>query len=106
MKNTEILRDRISMLRDVDDYAGKYYSHEWIRRNVLYQTEEDMEEIDKQIIEEMDNPQYAPPEMGPGGEQLPPGDVGTEPTPADATPAPAGKPKATSIPNVPDLVGK
>jgi hypothetical protein len=94
------------MLRDVDDYAGKYYSHEWIRRNVLYQTEEDMEEIDKQIIEEMDNPQYAPPEMGPSGEQLPPGDVGTEPSPDEAAPLPAGKPKATSIPNVPDLVGK
>jgi hypothetical protein len=106
LKNTEILRDRISMLRDVDDYAGKYYSHEWIRRNVLYQTEEDMEEIDKQIIEEMDNPQYTPPQMGPDGQQLPPGDVGTEPTPADATPPTAGKPKSNSIPNVPDLVRK
>jgi hypothetical protein len=107
LKNTEILRDRISMLRDVDDYAGKYYSHEWIRRNVLYQTEEDMEQIDKQIVDEMDNPQYAPPEMGPDGQPLPPGDVGTPPTEDDAAPAPAKpKAKATPIPNVPDLVGK
>jgi len=29
LRNTEILRDRISMLRDIDDYTGKYYSHEW-----------------------------------------------------------------------------
>jgi hypothetical protein len=108
LKNTEILRDRISMLRDVDDYAGKYYSHEWIRRNVLYQTEEDMEQIDKQIADEIDNPQYAPPEMGPDGQPLPPGDVGTPPTEDDATPPAPGKPKAkaTPIPNVPDLVGK
>jgi hypothetical protein len=96
------------MLRDVDDYAGKYYSHEWIRRNVLYQTEEDMEQIDKQIADEIDNPQYAPPEMGPDGQPLPPGDVGTPPTEDDATPPAPGKSKAkaTSIPNVPDLVGK
>ena len=52
MKETEILRDRISMLRDIDDYTGKYYSHEWIRRKVLRQTEEEIEEIDEQIAEE------------------------------------------------------
>lgn len=69
LRNTEILRDRVSMLRDIDDYAGKYYSHEWIRKNVLYQTDEDIEEIDKQIAEEENNPQYAGmnPEMTQGG---------------------------------------
>ena len=59
LRNTEILRDRVSMLRDIDDYTGKYYSHEWIRKNVLYQTDEEIEEIDKQIAEEENNPQYA-----------------------------------------------
>ena len=47
------------MLRDVDDYTGKYYSHEWIRRNVLHQSDKEMEEIDEQIADEADNPQYA-----------------------------------------------
>lgn len=61
LKETEILRDRIAMLRDIDDFAGKYYSHEWIRRNVLRQTDEDIEEIDEQIADEADNPQYNPP---------------------------------------------
>lgn len=60
LKETEILRDRIAMLRDIDDFAGKYYSHEWIRRHVLRQSDEDMEEIDEQIQDEMDNPQYNP----------------------------------------------
>jgi hypothetical protein len=59
LKETEILRDRIAMLRDIDDYAGKYYSHEWIRRKVLRQSDEEMEEIDEQIADEADNPQYA-----------------------------------------------
>ena len=59
LKETEILRDRVAMLRDVDDYTGKYYSHEWIRRNVLHQSDKEMEEIDEQIADEADNPQYA-----------------------------------------------
>ena len=110
LRNTEILRDRVSMLRDVDDYTGKYYSHEWIRRNVLYQTEEDMKEIDEQIKEEMNNPQYNQPEIGPDGQpvpgtgmQPPPGeDAGTPPAP------PAAKPpkNADFGPAVPDVVKK
>ena len=113
LRNTEILRDRVSMLRDVDDYAGKYYSHEWIRRNVLYQTEEDMEEIDEQIKEEMNNPQYNQPEIGPDGQPIPgtgmqpapggdDGDAGTPPAP------PAIKPPkdADFGPAVPDVVKK
>lgn len=58
LKDTEILRDRITMLRDIDDYTGKYYSHEWVRRNVLRQSDKEIEEIDEQIADEADNPQY------------------------------------------------
>ena len=105
LRNTEILRDRISMLRDIDDYTGKYYSHEWVRRNVLYQTEEDMEEIDKQISEEQENPQYNPePPMGPDGQPM------DAPGPEDTSGAlgpDTGKPsKVPSLPKVPDLVKK
>lgn len=69
LKETEVLRDRITMLRDVDDYATKYYSHEWIRRHVLRQSDEEMEEIDKQIADEAENTQYNPVQPGPDGEQ-------------------------------------
>jgi len=103
LRNTEILRDRISMLRDIDDYAGKYYSHEWIRRNVLYQTEEDMQEIDKQIVEEQDNPQYAQPMIGPDGQPALPGPEDT----SGALGPDTGKPsKPPALPNVPDMVKK
>lgn len=53
LKETEILRDRAQMVRDLDDYVGKYYSNEWIRKNVLRQTDEEIKEIDKQIAEEI-----------------------------------------------------
>jgi hypothetical protein len=107
LRNTEILRDRVSMLRDVDDYASKYFSHEWIRRNVLYQTDEDMKEIDEQIIEEKDNPQYNPPELGPDGQPVPgvgmqPDDAGTPPSEPAVNP-----PKDADFgPAVPDMVKK
>jgi hypothetical protein len=109
LRNTEILRDRVSMLRDVDDYAGKYYSHEWIRRNVLHQTEEDMREIDEQILEEKDNPQYNQPEAGPDGQSIPGADMqqqddaGTPPSP----PAEVKPSKNSDFgPAVPDVVKK
>ena len=42
------------MLRDLDDYIGKYYSIEYIRKRVLQQTDEDIKEIDSQIKSETD----------------------------------------------------
>ena len=110
LRNTEILRDRVSMLRDVDDYTGKYYSHEWIRRNVLYQTEEDMKEIDEQIKEEMNNPQYNQPEVGPDGQPVP--GTGMQPPPGEDAGAPPEQPAAKPPkdadfgPAVPDVVKK
>lgn len=105
LRNTEILRDRISMLRDIDDYTGKYYSHEWVRRNVLYQTEEDIKEIDAQIVEEQDNPQYNPPvEMGPDGQPV---EASGPDDTSGALGPDTGKPtKVPALPKVPDLVKK
>jgi hypothetical protein len=108
LRTTEILRDRISMLRDIDDYTGKYYSHEWVRRNVLYQTEEDMKEIDEQIVEEMDNPQYNPePAIGPDGQPVEaPGPEDTSGALGPDTGAATKPAKPATLPNVPDLVKK
>lgn len=86
LKETEILRDRISMLRDVDDYAGKYYSHGWIRREVLRQTEEEIDEIDKEIKEELNNEQYNPPADALSGE--PDGGAPENPAPGGDSPPP------------------
>ena len=58
LKETEILNDRINTLNAISVYAGKYYSHEWIRKNVLRQTQEEIEEIDEQIKNESVIPQY------------------------------------------------
>ena len=61
LKEIEIQRERISLVRDMDDFAGRYYSHEWIRRNILRQNDDDIELNDNQIAAEADDPQFAPP---------------------------------------------
>ena len=52
LKNAEILRERLNTLRELDEYVGRYYSMEWVRKNVLMQTEDEIDEIDKQMDKE------------------------------------------------------
>lgn len=54
LKTSEVMRERLSLLSDVDQYTGKYFSTAWIRKNVLMQSEEDIEEMDKEIADEGD----------------------------------------------------
>mgnify|MGYP003348220545 CR=1 FL=1 len=52
LKETELLTNRLGTLQLLDPYVGRYYSMEWARKNVLQQTEEDIQEIDQQIANE------------------------------------------------------
>jgi hypothetical protein len=52
LKEAELLQNRLSVLQLVDPYVGRYYSMEWVRRNVLMMDDEQIEEITKQIEEE------------------------------------------------------
>jgi len=36
----------------IDPFVGRYYSSEWVKKNVLKMTDEDIEEMEKQIEEE------------------------------------------------------
>ena len=57
-KESTVNRDRMTTLQMMDPYIGKYYSHEWIRKHILQQSEEQIEEMDEQIMAEMENPLY------------------------------------------------
>jgi hypothetical protein len=52
LKENEILKERIELLRDMDEYVGKYYSVDTVRRNILKQSEEDIRKEDKQMKKE------------------------------------------------------
>ena len=52
LKQSEMLKERFDMLSNLDQYVGKYISNEWIRKNVLRQSDDEIEEIKKQIDQE------------------------------------------------------
>ena len=55
MKEAEVLKERLGILGDIDGYVGKYFSEAWVRKHVLRQTEDDIEEINKEIEEEKES---------------------------------------------------
>ena len=102
LKEAELVRERLSLLGSVDPYVGRYYSMEWIQRNVLRLSDDDIKLMQKQIDKEkaagliMDPMQIAQQGqqelMNPDGT----GGGGGAPAPAaDATPAanPTPQPK-------------
>lgn len=68
MRDAELLRERLLTLGQVEPYVGTYFSREWVRKQVLMQSEEEIEEMDKQIEAEPPPVPPAPPDgMVPGG---------------------------------------
>ena len=53
LKETELLNERLASLATVEPYIGKYYSNDWVRRNVLRQTDEEIREEDEKIEQEI-----------------------------------------------------
>lgn len=52
LKESELLRERLTSLSMIDPYIGKYYSNQWVRRNILRQTDEEIKEEDELIKDE------------------------------------------------------
>jgi hypothetical protein len=70
LKDAEIMQNRAQLMMTIEQggLIGKYYSHQWARRQILRQSDEDIEEQDKAIEEEQNDPKWAPPELpGAGG---------------------------------------
>ena len=61
LKTMEMNRDRVGLLREMEEYVGKYYSHEYVRRYILQQSEADIEDIDKEIADEKTDERYVDP---------------------------------------------
>jgi len=52
LKEAEIMRERLEMLQSVEPYLGRFYSDNWVRKNILKQSEKEMEEIAKEMAAE------------------------------------------------------
>jgi hypothetical protein len=53
LKEAEIIRERLGLLNEIDQYTGKYYSKEWVQRNILQMDEQEMEEMGQKIKDEI-----------------------------------------------------
>ena len=63
LKNTEMLRERLNLAREVRDYVGKYFSVNYVRRNILKQTEREIKKMDTEIKKEIDDGVISSPEV-------------------------------------------
>lgn len=52
LKDAELLRERLTLLSSIDAYTGRYYSMDWIRRNVLRFNDDEINKIDAEIKKE------------------------------------------------------
>jgi hypothetical protein len=89
LKQMEILREKVSMIRDIEDNVGKYFSRNWVQKNVLFMNDDDIDEMQQEIDAERAAGVYKDPdEIGAepddavdvdGGDEIPP-DGDEEPT--------------------------
>ncbi len=49
LKEAELLRERLNMVGMIDPFVGRYYSQEWVKKNVMKLTDEEIEDMQKQI---------------------------------------------------------
>ena len=64
LKESEMLMERLRLADSMRDYVGKYFSVEYVRKQVLRQTDREIESIDKQIKKEIDDGIIAMPDAG------------------------------------------
>ena len=63
LKNSEIVRERLQTLNDIENSVGVYYSKAWIKRNILKLNDQEIEDMQK----EMDKEKADDDDFGPGG---------------------------------------
>jgi hypothetical protein len=52
MKETEVLRERLQTLDQVSQYVGEYFSREWVMKNVMRMSDDDIDQMKKEVESE------------------------------------------------------
>ena len=98
LKDAELLRERLTLAEQTQQYVGKYYSNDYVRRNVLRQSDEEIIEQDKLIEKEIESGAIPDPAMA----ALDPM-AGGDPAPGGALPpAGGGAPLDPPTPEAPE----
>lgn len=54
LKDAELMKERLSLLSNIDPYTGRYFSQAWIQRHVLRLTDDEIKEMQAEIDGEKD----------------------------------------------------
>lgn len=121
MRDAELLRERVTLLAQVQPFIGVYYSNVWVKRHVLHLSDEEIEDIADEIEEETKSgelPLQLPGMMGPDGQPMggqpgmpgggAPGQPGMpgQPPPEDNTTDAAEQPSQSQTPGLDRSVEK
>jgi len=52
LKDAELVRERVSLLAELDAYVGTYFSQAWVQRNVLHMNDDEIKLMQEEIEEE------------------------------------------------------
>ena len=52
LKDSEILKERIETIQMMDEYIGLFWSKDWVRRNILKLTDDEIKDINKQNVDD------------------------------------------------------
>jgi len=55
LKNIEMMNQRMATVTQMDPFAGKYFSVQYVRKHILGQTNKDIRELDKEMQSEIDS---------------------------------------------------
>merc|ERR1711991_66079 len=55
LKDTELIRERMQTMDQIQQYVGEYFSKEWVMKNVLRLSDDDMKDMKAQMKAEVDS---------------------------------------------------
>ena len=68
LKENEIMTERVNTLNNIDPYMGRYFSQRWAKKHILRMSDEEIEEMDKEIADEQKEGSIHP-DLEPAGQQ-------------------------------------
>ena len=54
LKNAELLRERLQTMDQISQYVGEYFSREWVMKNVMMMSDDDIEQMKDEVEAEND----------------------------------------------------
>ena len=103
IKDQQVQTMRWQLAALIAPFVGRWVDDEWVRKNILKQTDEDIEEIDQRVMENAMNPQF---QGMPGQPPMDPGQAGDQSQGQDQGQDPAAgvmvDPTGTGMPQPPE----